>query len=371
MVLLHYQAGNWTSVNPPAVSSSWDLNAVHFTSADEGWAVGQVRNMGSMGALLHYKDGVWTSITPPTINDSWYLYGVHFTSADEGWAVGGGGIKDRAVLLHYHNGMWASVATPTLGVEVAWDLYAVHFTSPDEGWAVGGGSLARGVLFHYQKGRWTLVNPPAVSNYWCLLGIHFASATEGWAVGYSNGNTGGYIGALLSHVVDVSPSEGTIGTKIRIDGSGFGSEKGKVLIGGRTANIDSGSWTDDMIIALATRVPSSGGPYDIAVVLSGSASKIVLPGAFTVKDPELDPLPVGHGLPGASIAITGKYFSSKKGKVYLGDKKCKVITWEMNANTGESTASFVVPKKMPSETYNITLTNKVGSHTLSNGFTIP
>ena len=59
--------------------------------------------------------------------------------------------------------------------------------------------------------------------------------------------------------------------------------------------------------------------------------------------------------------LSGNYFSSKKGKVYLGDKKCKLLTWEMNANTGESTASFVVPCQMPSGTYNVKVTNKVGS----------
>ena len=42
--------------------------------------------------LLFYHSSVhaqWTSVTPPTVRaGNWFLNGVHFTSANEGWAVG-------------------------------------------------------------------------------------------------------------------------------------------------------------------------------------------------------------------------------------------------------------------------------------------
>jgi len=33
--------GQWTSVPPPSVSPDWELGGVHFTSANEGWTVGE------------------------------------------------------------------------------------------------------------------------------------------------------------------------------------------------------------------------------------------------------------------------------------------------------------------------------------------
>jgi hypothetical protein len=65
------------------------------------------------------------------------------------------------------------------------------------------------------------------------------------------------------------------------------------------------------------------------------------------------------------------FLGTKKGKVYLGDKKCKVLSWNMNATTGEGGIQFVVPDKMASDRYNVTVTNKVGSVTLTDGFIIP
>jgi hypothetical protein len=46
----------WASVIPPDVSEEWDLRGVHFTSADEGWAVGPNWGTGR-GVLLHYRTG--------------------------------------------------------------------------------------------------------------------------------------------------------------------------------------------------------------------------------------------------------------------------------------------------------------------------
>ena len=87
--MLHYQNGEWLTVTPPVVSDNWELRGVHFTSADEGWAVGQsfVSPYGT-GVLLHYQGGIWNSVTPPAVSDRWELSGVHFTSRDEGWTVG-------------------------------------------------------------------------------------------------------------------------------------------------------------------------------------------------------------------------------------------------------------------------------------------
>jgi hypothetical protein len=190
--LLHYQNGTWTSVAPPTVSWDYGLTAVNFTSPDEGWAVGWDAT-NTTGVLLHYQNGTWTSFAPPTVSGDYVLAAVNFTSATEGWAVGPDRNRGVGVLLHYQNGIWTSVTPPT--VSETWYLCGVHFTSPDEGWAVGWDATnTTGVLLHYQNGTWTSFAPPTVSGTWYLYGVHFTSANEGWAVGGDNANT---TGALL------------------------------------------------------------------------------------------------------------------------------------------------------------------------------
>jgi hypothetical protein len=188
--LLHYQNGIWTQIVSPTVSEDWHLTSVHFTSTDEGWAVGYDFD-NNRGVLLHYHNGTWTSVDPPVVGTEWWewwgLMAVHFTSADEGWAVGNQPDNNRGVLLHYHNGTWASVDPPSMSG--GFELYGVHFTSANDGWAVGNDTENdRGLLLHYQSGTWTRIAPPTVSENWDLASVHFTSATEGWAVGASDEN---------------------------------------------------------------------------------------------------------------------------------------------------------------------------------------
>ena len=74
-----------------------------------------------------------------------------------------------------------------------------------------------------------------------------------------------------------------------------------------------------------------------------------------MKNPELDPLTDDNksGIPEEEIVLTGKFFGTKKGKVYLEyvdskgqtkKKSCKVTYWYMNPTTGASELRFVVPK---------------------------
>jgi len=81
--------------------------------------------------------------------------------------------------------------------------------------------------------------------------------------------------------------------------------------------------------------------------------------------PEIVSINPNFGAEGAEIEVSGSYFGSKKPSVYMGTKKCKVVSWDMD------TIRFVVPKKMaPGTTYDVTVTNKVGSVTLVNGFPV-
>ncbi len=112
----------------------------------------------------------------------------------------------------------------------------------------------------------------------------------------------------------LSVNEGSIGTELTIDGSGFGAKKGKVLIGGLAPKIAKDGWVDDRIVCLLTKVPPAGAPHDITITPYKSTSSMILPGAFTVKTPEIDPLTTDHGIPGKEITVTRKILHPEKRK---------------------------------------------------------
>jgi len=62
------------------------------------------------------------------------------------------------------------------------------------------------------------------------------------------------------------------------------------------------------------------------------------------------------------VKIKGKFFGTKKGKVLIGGKSCKVTSWTMNE------IQILVPKGLSSGLKELKVTNKVGEAT--SGFTI-
>lgn len=167
----------------------------------------------------------------------------------------------------------------------------------------------------------------------------------------------------------LSSEEGTIGSQLTITGLGFGDKKGKVLIGEVATKIAKEDWADDSITCTLNKVPPEG-THNVTIK-PYKADDIPLPNAFSVKAPRIDLLDFSHEVPGEPITITGKFFGSKKGKVYLEDpatekkKTCKVTYWHMDETSGDSTATFLVPKLPKAFSYGteylLKLTNKVGT----------
>lgn len=164
--------------------------------------------------------------------------------------------------------------------------------------------------------------------------------------------------------------EGTLGTELTINGADFGTKKGKVLIGGVTAKIASGDWTPTQItLTISKPPPSVDETYPVVVMVNKFPS--TYGHTFTLKKPVLDILPVTSGKYGdLPITITGMFFGTKKGKLYLEHpdtlkkKNLKITNWRMTASTGESTATFLLPKisrNWPASTYPLKLSNKVGT----------
>jgi hypothetical protein len=155
--------------------------------------------------------------------------------------------------------------------------------------------------------------------------------------------------------------EGTIGTEMTITGSGFGTRKGKVLVGNVALKILG--WTDSLISCRLTRALSPG-TYDVRIrpQIKGS-SPVTIPNGFTVKAPEIDSVDPTSGSAGGNVAINGSFFGTKKGKVTLGGKTCKVLNWTMDSTTGESQIEFVVPKRLTPGVNELRIINGVGSDT--------
>lgn len=177
-------------------------------------------------------------------------------------------------------------------------------------------------------------------------------------------------GVLMQYAV-LSPSEGTIGKVITITGSDFGTKKGKVLIGDVAPKVAKGGWLPDSITCILTRVPPAG-THQVGVTPKGDVGMIHIPRDFTVKLPEIESVTSYEGVTGDSITITGKFFSTKKGKVYLQvpsgkPKTCRVKSWGMNSIT------FKVPKtsrSFPAGTYPLLIINKVGPAYAPSNFTV-
>ena len=189
--------------------------------------------------------------------------------------------------------------------------------------------------------------------------------------GDSNGSIICDMGAYEVMPVDLSVLEGTIGTQLTINtNSGFGTKKGKVLIENTITKINS--WDDSEIVCTLKKVPPVG-TYNVTIK-PNKAADIPLSNAFAIKPPEIDSLNVYHGVAGVTpITITGNFFSTKKGKVYLEyekngqpkKKNCKVTSWGMDSIT------FVVPKGLVSgSTYPLKVENKIGIAGAPSDFTI-
>jgi hypothetical protein len=107
--------------------------------------------------------------------------------------------------------------------------------------------------------------------------------------------------------------------------------------------------------------------YDVVLQLKEpkGVDPITFPGAFTMMAPEIGTVDPNTGAEGTEVEISGNFFSTKKGKVYLGEKKCKISSWGMDSIT------FVVPKGLIfGSTYPLKVINKVGIAEALSVFTI-
>jgi hypothetical protein len=182
--------------------------------------------------------------------------------------------------------------------------------------------------------------------------------------------------------------EGSVGTRITIDGSDFGIKKGRVTVGGKACKVSE--WTIDSITC-AIKAALPPGPHDVVVQPKDpdGTGPVTYEGAFTMMAPEILSVDPGSG-PTRKIRVSGIHFGTKKGKVFLvnpvsgrrmycsvnredtdddGDyddeiefygTRCKVKEWTMNPATGESTLTFVVFRLLRTGVYGVEVVNQIG-----------
>ena len=142
----------------------------------------------------------------------------------------------------------------------------------------------------------------------------------------------------------------TIGSQFTIEGSGFGSKKPKVYVEyeGRKAKAKVVNWSDISLTAIWKKKISPG-TYNLFVQPKIKGVEPVPLGTLSIANPSIIEMISGSGTQGETVTVNGKFFTTKKPKVYLihketsKKKKCKVISYTMNTQTGESLLQFVIP----------------------------
>ncbi len=159
----------------------------------------------------------------------------------------------------------------------------------------------------------------------------------------------------------VDPRKGTIGTEFTMSGYDFGVKKGKLKIGGK--KLKALAWSQQMV-RVRLKKPNPPGAYDINIMpkkpKGGLQTVIVETDGFTVKAPEIQSAAAVEEAEGTYI-LKGKFFGTKKGKIYLGESACKVVTWAMDPTNGSSEATFRLPKAAQPGSYTVRLKNKMGT----------
>jgi hypothetical protein len=234
---------------------------------------------------------------------------------------------------------------------------------------------ADGAQFKKKKDTCSLSSVPSLNE--CTVEVVFTPSSAGAKEGVirissNDPETPDVIITLMGKGVNllIEPAEGAFGTEITITGPILGRVKGKVFLGSQSLKVLE--WTATSVRCLLNKSLPEG-DYAVAVeskIIAGFVEET----GFTVKTLEIGSLNKDRGTPGTEVKISGNFFGTKKGKVYLESastkpKSCKVLEWNGVGAEGERTIRFVVPK-MSADTYALRVTNSVGSKIEEKAFTV-
>lgn len=138
--------------------------------------------------------------------------------------------------------------------------------------------------------------------------------------------------AVAQSVDSVTPGVGTVGTQLELLGTGFGAFKPKVWL----ASPDQPDKRRPVKVHLATGSVIRGsiragqlpeGAYRIFVDPKGDAPPFSGDALFIAVPPEIDDFQPKLLPPGGTVTIRGRHFGDRRGRVFHGNAKTKVISW--------------------------------------------
>ncbi len=77
--------------------------------------------------------------------------------------------------------------------------------------------------------------------------------------------------------------------------------------------------------------------------------------------PVIDSVEPAGGSFNDEITLRGWYFGTKRGKIALGGKNCRIKVWKMDPSTGGSEAQFVVPRNLSPGDHELEISNGTGA----------
>ncbi len=198
-LVLHWNGTSWKQVTSPSPLGTFaSLNAVRAVSANNVWAVGQTFDQtdGFRTLIEHWNGHQWSQVSSPNPGGSGTdnaLNALVFTSADNGWAVGrtSNSTTDHTLILHFNGKKWAQQTSPTPGNGDV--LFSVAASSGRDAWAVGANSAdSQTLILHWNGAKWSAVgspNPGGPGKPDAFRGVTATSASNAWSVGFTSSGT--------------------------------------------------------------------------------------------------------------------------------------------------------------------------------------
>ena len=160
--------------------------------------------------------------------------------------------------------------------------------------------------------------------------------------------------AKLPYLRDVSPGKTGAGAVVTLNGVGFGSSGGGIMVGATRAR--AASWTDTKItLIVSTRMAK--GTYNVVVTPRGGTPSNAR--QLQVMGPSITGVNPKSGHVGASVTLTGQYFGARPAVTMTPHAGGRAYRCRATSSTGSS-ITFAIPRA-GAGAYDIRVTNTQGT----------
>jgi len=171
--------------------------------------------------------------------------------------------------------------------------------------------------------------------------------------------------AAAQDITSVSPATATIGSTITITGNGFGTSKPVVFLssaatGTKKFAVKVSTFSDTEIVGTVNA--GVAGSFDVNV--KRQANTIIETSALTLAAPTITSFSSSSAAPGAGITLNGTLLGPKKGKLTVNGKPAKVTAWS------DGSVVFTLATNLPNGPVDVVISNKIGSDSADDAFTI-